>query len=186
MKLNRDGRIGRKTSGAMAILAIAAVTMAAPTVATAAARPLPAHSSASAGLTGIRESVTIPAGIETFRTSASSARFTVTRSAEQAQSSISCTLTAETPIFESTTEEEEGIANIECTQAVSELDVAVGLAENGVLVSSSANENYDSSFVAAYTFYERSPGTYETVSYGEVCTSSCSDGYADSSSLYLP
>jgi hypothetical protein len=184
VKLNQHGKIGRKTSGAMAMLAIATVAMATP--AAAAARPLPAHSPTSAELISIRKSVNIPAGIEAFRTSVSSARFTVIRSARQAQSSTDCTLTAETPIYESTTDQEEGIANIYCTQAVSELYVAVGLEENGVLVSSSANEDYDTNYVAAYTFYESSPGTYETVSYGEVCTSTCSSGYADSSPLYLP
>jgi hypothetical protein len=187
VKLNQlRGKIDYKTSGAVAVLVIATAAMTAPAAMAAIARPLAAHAPASAEFTSMRKSVTIPAGNTTFRASESSARFTVIRSARQAQSAISCTLTAETPVFETTTNEEEGIANIDCTQAVSELYVAVGLQKNGVLVSSSSNEDYSSNYVAAFTFYGRSPGTYETLSYGEVCTSSCTTGYADSPSVYLP
>ena len=144
------------------------------------------HASASAEFTSVRTTVTIPAGVTTFRAAEGADRLTIVRSAEQAQSSISCTLTPYIPIYETTNDEEEGIANVECTQAVSEIVVGAALQRNGVIVSSNSSETYSSSFAAAYTFYEYAPGTYETLSYGEVCTSSCSVGYADSSSVYLP
>jgi len=191
VKLNqRHSTIGYKAAGA-AGAAIAMVALAAP-ASMAATRPQATyatqatHASASAELMSVRTTVTIPAGVTTFRAAEGAERLTVVRSAEQAQSSISCTLTPYIPIFETTNDEEEGIANIECTQAVSELVVGAALEKNGVIVSSNSSESYSSSFAAAYTFYEYSPGTYETLSYGEVCTSSCSVGYADSSSVYLP
>jgi hypothetical protein len=175
----------RRTLARTALGIVVAATMIATTVAvtSSAAQAARTGPALSTGHARGQTTFTMPAHMIRFSSSAGTLRFTVIKSPKQVQASTSCTLNAQTPVYEGTTNGEEGIATLQCTQPVSELYLQVGLQLNEVLVSSNSNETYSSSYVAAFTTYVYSPGIYETLSAGVVCTSSCATGYADSPSV---
>jgi hypothetical protein len=186
MKLNHPHwKVSRKTTGAVAVLAIATTVMATPAAMAATARPLAAHASASADFTSARESVTIPAGAAVFHGSAGSARFTIISSPDMRPPTFTCTVDAE-PAMGTSTGGEEGIADIECNQTVSEIFLTVYLYENGTVVSSNSVEGHSTNAAEADTLYGPSPGTYYVGAAGQGCISACVTAINTGPSEYLP
>lgn len=70
---------------------------------------------------------------------------------------------------------EEGLANVQCSYTVSEIDVQVGLYRNGTLVATSpVKQAYSTTQAGADTEYPVSPATYQT---GAVAGVQFTDGY---------
>jgi hypothetical protein len=132
---------------------------------------------------------TIPAGVTRYSGASDDAQYSVTRTGPQAAETVTCTEYADTP-FEYYGGGEEGIASLECSQVVYEIEVVAALFLNGSEVSYGVNTVYSTSETSADAIYPLSAGTYQTYGqgYGEVAFG---DGLSyigewDGPTTYLP
>jgi hypothetical protein len=149
-------------------LAVAA-TVAFAAIASPAALAAPSHDSSLRPLSprtaAASQTLTIPAGITRFTSAADGTRFSVTRSPAQAAQTITCTVNPSTPFryYGGTYGGgEEGIASVNCTGTVYEIQVAVALFLNGSQITYNSQTAYSTNFATADTVYPLSAGNYKT------------------------
>ncbi len=148
------------------LAAVATVAFAA--IACPAALAAPSHDSSLRPLsprTAASQTFTIPAGSTKFSSAASGTTFSVTRSRAQAALAITCTVNPSTPFryYGGTYGGgEEGIASVNCTGTVYEIQVVVALFLNGTQVTYNSQTAYSTNFATADTVYPLSAGNYTT------------------------
>jgi len=112
---------------------------------------------------------TIPAGTRSRTFGSRGAHITVIKSATRTPQTINCTVDPETPAVYSGEPYgggEYGVAEVDCSAVVYEIEVEVALFRNGVQVTYNSNTEYETTEASAVTDYPLSPGDYATAAEG--------------------
>ncbi len=155
------------TAAGLAAVALAAAPAGAQAASTAGAAVPTAHFQLSQRI-ATRYTYTIPAGTHAFSAPGGAFRV-VTSPSVSPHTSISCTLTIGTPVYEGSLYGVYGTASVSCTAAVQELYIITALFYDGSEVAETYGETSPGfSSVSKTTSYNGPDGTYQTGADAEI------------------